>query len=189
MLAESWDAQPQPTTQTVTLGPADVTLGHDDDEADDDGTDVLGHSFGWDNEHPKRTVHVDQFKIEWRPVTNGQFYEFYTGAGQDKVHFPKSWVEVDGEIFVRPLNMSLWNCGILTEIISIGPYALRSHPHEDRAALAYHYVLRQSVNLCEREGRTYPDRAGASFVLRQVRMWLRGRCEHRVPKLASHPVS
>ncbi|RPD62283.1 hypothetical protein L226DRAFT_532692 [Lentinus tigrinus ALCF2SS1-7] len=103
VLAESWDSQPLPTTQTVTLGPADVTLGHDDDEADDHSTDVLGYSFGWDNEHPKRAVHVEQFKIEWRPVTNGQFYEFYQGAGKDKVQFPKSWIEVDGEIFVRTL--------------------------------------------------------------------------------------
>ncbi|RDX49992.1 hypothetical protein OH76DRAFT_1482793 [Lentinus brumalis] len=103
VLAETWDSLPQPQTQTVTLGPAEVILGHDDNEADDDSTDVLGHSFGWDNEHPERTVHVDKFKIEWRPVTNGQFYEFYMGAGKDKVQFPKSWIEVDGEIFVRTL--------------------------------------------------------------------------------------
>ncbi|TFK88710.1 hypothetical protein K466DRAFT_598405 [Polyporus arcularius HHB13444] len=103
VLAETWDSLPQPQTQTVTLGPAEVVLGHDDNEADDDSTDVLGHSFGWDNEHPERTVHVDKFKIEWRPVTNGQFYEFYMGAGKDKVQFPKSWIEVDGEVFVRTL--------------------------------------------------------------------------------------
>lgn len=101
VLAESWDKQPLPDTETVTLGPAEVTLGHDDDESQDDSTEgVLEHSFGWDNEHPKRTVKVEKFKIEWRPVTNGQFYEFYTGPGKGKVQFPKSWVELNGEVFV-----------------------------------------------------------------------------------------
>lgn len=105
VLAESWNNAPQPETQTVTLGDEDLVVGHDDDEADDDSTDVLGHSFGWDNEHPKRTVHVNKFKIEWRPVTNGQFYDFYTGAGAGKVQFPKSWVEIDGDIFVSATSI------------------------------------------------------------------------------------
>ncbi|KAI1793340.1 hypothetical protein LXA43DRAFT_1002040 [Ganoderma leucocontextum] len=102
-LAESWDKQPLPATETVTLGPAEISLGHDDYERHDDSTDVLGHSFGWDNEHPQRTVNVEKFKIEWRPVTNGQFYEFYMGNGKDKVQFPKSWVELNGEVFIRTL--------------------------------------------------------------------------------------
>lgn len=104
ILADSWDHQPEPETKTVTLDPADISIGHDDDEADDDSTDVLGHSFGWDNEHPKRTVHVKKFKIEWRPVTNGEFYDFYTGAGKGKVQFPKIWLEVNGEVFVSHLS-------------------------------------------------------------------------------------
>lgn len=104
VLEESWNAHPEPASEAVTLGPAEITLGHDDDEADDDSTDVLGHSFGWDNEHPERKVQVGKFKIEWRPVTNGQFYDFYMREGKDmpKVQFPKSWVEIDGGVFVSP---------------------------------------------------------------------------------------
>ena len=104
VLAESWNNEPELENKTVVLGPAEITLGHDDDEADDASTDVLGHSFGWDNEHPKRTVQVEQFKIEWHPVTNGEFFNFYMGAGKDKVQFPKSWVEIDGEIFVSTIQ-------------------------------------------------------------------------------------
>ena len=100
VLSESWDGAPLPETESVTLGPADITLGHDDDEADDDTTDVLGHEFGWDNEHPKRTVHVGEFRIDWRPVTNGQFYDFWMSGGKDVLQFPKSWVEIDGVIYV-----------------------------------------------------------------------------------------
>ena len=100
VLSESWDSEPQLETESVVLGPGDVTLGHDDDEADDNTTDVLGHEFGWDNEHPTRTVHVEQFRIEWRPVTNGQFYDFWMNGGKDIVQFPKSWVEIDGVIYV-----------------------------------------------------------------------------------------
>ena len=96
-LAETWDAAPAPSTATVTLGPETISLGHDDDEADDASTDVAGHDFGWDNEHPRREVHVGRFKIEWRPVTNGEFFEFYHGEGKGKVQYPASWVEVDGE--------------------------------------------------------------------------------------------
>ena len=103
VLAESWDKQTLPPTETVTLGPAEISLGHDDDEAHNHSIDVLDHSLGWDNENPQRTVKVKKFKIEWRPVTNGQFYEFYTSHGKGKVQFPKSWVELNGEVFVRRL--------------------------------------------------------------------------------------
>ncbi|KAI0365693.1 DUF323 domain-containing protein [Pilatotrama ljubarskyi] len=131
VLAESWNAHPEPVNETVTLGPEDITLGHDDDEADDESTDVLGHSFGWDNEHPQRTVHVGEFKIEWRPVTNGQFYDFYyAGGGKDtpKVQFPKSWVEIDGEIFVRtlygPVPMKVArNWPVITSFDNLSTYA------------------------------------------------------------------
>ncbi|KAI0631951.1 DUF323 domain-containing protein [Trametes polyzona] len=131
VLAESWNNQPEPISETVTLGPEEITLGHDDDEADDDSTDVLGHAFGWDNEHPQRKVHVGEFKIEWRPVTNGQFYDFYVNGGgkdMDKVHFPKSWVEIDGEVFVRtlygPIPMRIArNWPLITSYDNLSTYA------------------------------------------------------------------
>ena len=102
-LAEDWNATPAPQPKTVTLGPATVSLGHDDNEADDDNprSIVEGHEFGWDNEHPKRQVDIGRFKIEWRPVTNIEFYKFYTGAGHGKVSFPASWVDDSGIIKVR----------------------------------------------------------------------------------------
>ncbi|KAJ6585392.1 DUF323 domain-containing protein [Mycena capillaripes] len=102
-LAETWNSAPEPESSTVTLGPTTITLGHDDTEAEDAfASDVAGHEFGWDNEHPKREAHVDEFRIEWRPVTNGQFFKYY--VSQDgEVSFPASWVQVDGEIHVRTL--------------------------------------------------------------------------------------
>ncbi|KAJ7080553.1 hypothetical protein C8R44DRAFT_653560 [Mycena epipterygia] len=102
-LAETWNSAPEPVSATVTLGPATVTLGHDDNEAEDDAAgDVAGHEFGWDNEHPKREVHVEEFRIEWRPVTNGQFFKYYVSQG-GKVAVPASWVQLDGEMHVRTL--------------------------------------------------------------------------------------
>lgn len=101
ILAESWDAAPKPANPTVTLGPATIELGHDDDEADDASTDVATHEFGWDNEHPKRQVNVGEFTIEWRPITNGDFYTFWKGEGKEKAQFPASWIEVDGAVMVR----------------------------------------------------------------------------------------
>ncbi|KAG6849281.1 hypothetical protein H0H93_009801 [Arthromyces matolae] len=105
-LSAQWDTAPLPETKTVTLGPAQITLGHDDAEADDLdptlSTKVDGHEFGWDNEHGKRVVQIGKFAIEWRPVTNGEFFAFYMGEGKDRVFLPSSWVEEDGEIKVQP---------------------------------------------------------------------------------------
>ncbi|KNZ73198.1 Meiotically up-regulated gene 158 protein [Termitomyces sp. J132] len=106
-LAAIWDSAPLPKTKTVTLGPAEVTLGHDDAETDDMdplfAKDVDGHEFGWDNEHGVRVVQVGKFSIEWRPVTNGEFFEFYLRKGKGLVEIPASWVKDDGEIKVRTL--------------------------------------------------------------------------------------
>ncbi|KAF8908854.1 DUF323 domain-containing protein [Gymnopilus junonius] len=102
-LAAGWAKVPPPSTKTVTMGPATVTLGHRDLEEGDSSDDILTHEFGWDNEHPKREVHVQEFKIEWRPVTNGEFYEYYMGAGKGRVDFPASWMEDDDGIKVRTL--------------------------------------------------------------------------------------
>ena len=103
-LAERWNTSPAPLSKTVTLGPAVVSLGHDDDEADDDDNKSLvgSHEFGWDNEHPNRQVDIRRFKIEWRPVTNNEFYQFYiaSGARSDQVSFPASWVDDGGIIKV-----------------------------------------------------------------------------------------
>lgn len=103
-LAATWNSIPEPKTKTVTLGPASVTLGHDDAEADDSdallATAVGGHEFGWDNEHPQKMVQVGKFEIDWRPVTNGEFYQFFIGSGKDTAEFPSSWVREGGEIKV-----------------------------------------------------------------------------------------
>lgn len=93
---------PERTTQ---LGPATITLGHDDSEADDFVADlqevVDGHEFGWDNESPPRAVNVDKFRIDWRPISNGEFCTFWSGKGSTSVEMPKSWVCENDEIKVR----------------------------------------------------------------------------------------
>ena len=105
-LAEVWDAAPVPSCATVTLGPATVELGHDDPEEYDSSLDVKDHEFGWDNEHPRREVEVGEFRMEWRPITNGQFYEYWKSA-EGKVPMPKLWVMQDGQVMVSLLHASL----------------------------------------------------------------------------------
>jgi len=100
-LADGWDKAPLSSSPTVTLGPETITLGHDDSENDDASKEVGGHEFGWDNEHPQRQVDVGAFRIDWRPISNGDFYEFYNSGGSAKVAFPKSWCTIDGEVCVR----------------------------------------------------------------------------------------
>lgn len=100
VLVKSWDAAPEPESPTVQLGPTAVTLGHDDDEADDHLLYTPDHAFGWDNEHPQRQVNVGKFRIDWRPVTNGEFYLFVLAEGKGLVQRPESWVEVGGDLQV-----------------------------------------------------------------------------------------
>ena len=104
-LSAQWDqATPLLSSPTTTLGPTTIILGHDDSEADDHlpelKHDVDGHEFGWDNESPPRPVEVAQFKIDWRPITNQEFYSFWTGEGKGKVDMPVSWVDDEGDIKV-----------------------------------------------------------------------------------------
>jgi len=133
-LKASWEESPPLETRTVTLGPAIVTFGHDDDEAKDEvepfKEDVDGHGFGWDNEHPKRTVAIEEFKISWRPVTNGEFYRFYAlEGGKDKVDLPASWVQDGGDIKVRtlygPVDMdTAYQWPVIAPYTSLSTYAM-----------------------------------------------------------------
>jgi len=128
-LTDGWDKAPLPPSPTVTLGPETVTLGHNDSENDDASKEVENHEFGWDNENPQRQVDVGEFRIEWRPVSNGDFYEFYNSGGSDKVAFPKSWCMVDGEVSVLtvygpvPMKVAhLWP--VMTTYDDLSTYAI-----------------------------------------------------------------
>ncbi|TFK70933.1 hypothetical protein BDN72DRAFT_495551 [Pluteus cervinus] len=131
-LAASWDALPKPSEPTVTLGPAEVFIGHDDDEEKDQSvTDTARYEFGWDNENPKSKSRVGEFRIEWRPVTNGEFYEFYVAnEGKDeRVQLPASWVEQEGEMRVRtiygPIPMKIaQDWPIMTSYNNLSVYAM-----------------------------------------------------------------
>jgi formylglycine-generating enzyme required for sulfatase activity len=117
---------------TVEIGPSIVTLGIDDIEAEDADPakrcDLADHIFGWDNESPSRQAEVKAFRIEWRPVTNGDFYEFYKGAGQGRVKFPASWEDCKGEPCVRtlygpvPIKIA-WDWPVLTCYENLSTYA------------------------------------------------------------------
>ncbi|KIJ62539.1 hypothetical protein HYDPIDRAFT_188885 [Hydnomerulius pinastri MD-312] len=91
--------------------------------------DITDHVFGWDNESPSRQIAVDTFKIEWRPVTNGEFFQFYNGPGKGKSKFPASWVKMsDGETQVRtlyglvPMKIA-WDWPVLTCYENLSVYA------------------------------------------------------------------
>ncbi|KAK0201959.1 DUF323 domain-containing protein [Desarmillaria ectypa] len=129
-LSEKWAAEPKPFSPTVTLSPATVTLGHDDVEVEDaQASDVATHEYGWDNEHPTRQVHVEEFRIEWRPVTNGEFYEFYKSENGKNIQVPASWVQVSGAMQVRtlygpvPMNIAS-NWPVIASYNDLSRYAL-----------------------------------------------------------------
>lgn len=113
-LVEQWAQEtPALSEATTELGPATITLGHDDSEADDFAAEfreaVNGHEFGWDNESPPRAVNIEKFKIDWRPVSNGEFYAFWAGKGAPNVKMPKSWVREDGIVKVRGVGTNYYD--------------------------------------------------------------------------------
>lgn len=60
-----------------TIPESSIDIGLDDPE--DDFT--TKRYFGWDNERPRRSVHVKAFRAKARPITNGEYanYLFQTG--------------------------------------------------------------------------------------------------------------
>ncbi|KAF9220882.1 DUF323 domain-containing protein [Gyrodon lividus] len=132
-LLASWNNASKPASETIVIEATTVSLGTDDIEAGDTDPaksfDLPGHVFGWDNESPSRQVSVETFRISWRPITNGEFFEFYNGAGNGKTKFPASWVKNEGEeVQVRtlygpvPIKVA-WDWPMLTCYDNLSVYA------------------------------------------------------------------
>ncbi|KAL1303525.1 hypothetical protein AAFC00_006900 [Neodothiora populina] len=69
-----------------TIPAQDVSIGLDDPD-DNSGPD---HYLGWDNEKPKRIVHVPSFKAQARPITNGEYAHYLRENEIEQV--PASWM-------------------------------------------------------------------------------------------------
>jgi formylglycine-generating enzyme required for sulfatase activity len=87
----------------VTLGPMEIWVGHDDNEEMDTFTKAeseseANHEFGWDNEHPRRKVNVGRFKVERKPVSNGEYHTFWKSQNKPA---PASWAVQDDQVLVR----------------------------------------------------------------------------------------
>ncbi|KAI8093632.1 uncharacterized protein BX664DRAFT_295507 [Halteromyces radiatus] len=85
-----------------------VQLGHDDDESMD-GKKVTSVEFGWDNEHPKRTVPSNSFEIQSRPVTNGEYWQFWKENGEPSL-WPASWIKKDDDDQLPQIKTSFGMC-------------------------------------------------------------------------------
>jgi formylglycine-generating enzyme required for sulfatase activity len=141
ILHRSWDEASKsilkPSSSTVTLGPADVVLGHDDVEADDTNdskpelaTLLDGVEFGWDNESPRRTVKVGEFRAEWRPITNGEYLAFRDSQSEGQVPFPCSWVKnkntetIQVRTLYGPVSMDIaWDWPVVADYNGLAAYA------------------------------------------------------------------
>lgn len=99
--------QPIPASTVTLEAGAEVSLGHDDIEAEDNFEQVNSpsHEFGWDNESPRRTAKLGEkaVKVETRPILNGEFYDFWFKERKDKgFDLPGLWVlDSEGNVQVR----------------------------------------------------------------------------------------
>ncbi|KAI8371082.1 hypothetical protein BD560DRAFT_351656 [Blakeslea trispora] len=56
--------------------------------------------FGWDNESPARQVQVNEFEIQTRPVTNGEYFAYLQETSSNVM--PASWFkDENSELFVK----------------------------------------------------------------------------------------
>jgi len=92
--------QPSPKTATpskmVAIPGGTITLGHNDDESLDAVNDTSA-PYGWDNERPERTVTLSPFRIQQRPVTNGEYLNFMVRTLSKD--YPESWIAIATETF------------------------------------------------------------------------------------------
>ena len=61
-----------------------------DDPDDESGPE---HHFGWDNEKPKRSIHVPSFSAKGRPITNGEYANYLEKT--ETTSIPASWTTMD----------------------------------------------------------------------------------------------
>ncbi|CAE6503684.1 unnamed protein product [Rhizoctonia solani] len=109
-LGKYWDAEVRAASNAPTLvriGPAEVTVGHNDFELEDASAPEgwqSSYEFGWDNEHPKRSVAIGSVDVSTRPITNGDYLDFLSKQSRlGENDLPASWVHAKDEIRVRTL--------------------------------------------------------------------------------------
>jgi len=73
--------------QWFTIPNSDIYTGLDDAG---NGTGATRY-FGWDNEKPRRPLHVKSFRAKARPITNGEYAEFMAKTGKTTV--PAAWCD------------------------------------------------------------------------------------------------
>lgn len=110
--APSWKITAKPTrlsplnpAPTIKILDGSVMLGHNDDESSDMLVDRkirkgASSQFGWDNETPQRQIKFENFEIQTRPVTNGEYYQYLQETQQNEV-IPAAWIVKDGKIHIR----------------------------------------------------------------------------------------
>ncbi|CUA75117.1 Meiotically up-regulated gene 158 protein [Schizosaccharomyces pombe 972h-] [Rhizoctonia solani] len=109
-LGKEWDTEVRAKSNApalVRIGPSEVTIGHDDFEAEDASAPEgweSSYEFGWDNEHPKRSVSIGSVDVSTRPITNGDYRAFLLKQSRlGDSDLPASWVRVDNQVRVRTL--------------------------------------------------------------------------------------
>lgn len=97
-----------PENTIVTYPASTVEIGHDDFEHLDNQTPYdPAHTFGWDNESPKRIVKVPSFKISLLPISNGDYLRFWEKqpASEKEELLPGSWtIGSDGKVSIKVLT-------------------------------------------------------------------------------------
>lgn len=98
-----------PRENLLPLNEQEFSIGHDDFEADDAETPLLGttsmmvekHEFGWDNEHPRRQVSIDRpVLVEKLCITNAEYLSYFrVSRKENKIQVPTSWMmDEDSEV-------------------------------------------------------------------------------------------
>lgn len=112
-LSQEWKRQIQAESRsavdtTISYEATQIEIGHDDyDHLDKQTPYDAAHTFGWDNESPKRTVDVPAFKVSLLPISNGDYLDFWQSKSdsEKKEMLPGSWkLDEEGNISIKVLT-------------------------------------------------------------------------------------
>jgi formylglycine-generating enzyme required for sulfatase activity len=110
-LSALWERQVaserRPTRNLVqSFEASTISVGHDDsDHLDAETKYDAKHTFGWDNEAPRRDVSVPAFKVSLLPISNADYHRFWLEHGRPESLTPGSWtVSSDGEVSIKVLT-------------------------------------------------------------------------------------
>ena len=104
-----------PPAKWIDIGGGIYSIGHD------------GKGFGYDNEYPNHKIYIDPYRLQSRPVTNGEYMEFIEDRGYEtpELWLSEGWATVESRNWKAPFywerKSGKWVCFSLSGMKGVNP--------------------------------------------------------------------